>query len=300
MTLTYAPRDDLADKVLTHEHVQAFVRSLRDTHHKIRYLVTGEYGKLRGRAHFHIILFGKGKRLQVPQKRKHHIPHWPHGHVFADWDADERSIRYVVKYILKDNSEESWFSLSKKPTLGSEWFQQKAKQVAELGALPSSFEYMPPGGHKGRPYLMTGATRRDYIAAVFDAFAKKQTLRRDRLSEWVLKGLEKLEYQNAVKYRESLPQDEQLEGLEERLDRARPTISQLQKLKLATDNDAVQFTTEDLKGELVCVRPLHGAELVEDRQRQKSNNWRTRNQVLENSPRIETKTSSRTIAGQSP
>ena len=55
--LTYAPRDDLADKLLQPRHFQLFMKLLRRAGHKVRYFVAGEYGDEKGRAHFHAILF---------------------------------------------------------------------------------------------------------------------------------------------------------------------------------------------------------------------------------------------------
>lgn len=218
ITLTYAPRDDLADKILHPKHFQLFMKLLRRAGHKVRYLVVGEYGDLKGRAHFHAILFFQSliPRVQqfplydkgiaprykadypegysqddapfcdeIPQMRMVHIREWPHGHVKVDWQINERAIRYVCKYLLK-GTKEYWFSLSKKPALGHAWFQEKAAKARELGVLPSGFEYLPPGGDKSKSYLMTGATRRDYLNAI--------TMDPDdmsRMSEWVAKTFEK-------------------------------------------------------------------------------------------------------------
>lgn len=218
VTLTYAPRDDLADKILHPRHFQLFIKLLRRAGHKVRYLVVGEYGDLKGRAHFHAILFfqsllprvdqyplfdrgicprykddypaGKSQNdapfcAEIPQMRMVHIREWPHGHVKVDWRADERAIRYICKYLLK-GTKEYWFSLSKKPALGHQWFQEKAAKARELGVLPSGFEYLPPGGDPSKPYLMTGATRRDYLNAITQDPADLA-----RMSEWVQKTFEK-------------------------------------------------------------------------------------------------------------
>ena len=40
LTMTYAPRDDLADKVVTARHFQLFMKLLRRAGHKVRYLAT--------------------------------------------------------------------------------------------------------------------------------------------------------------------------------------------------------------------------------------------------------------------
>lgn len=221
ISLTYANRDDLADKIITPRHFQLFMKLLRRAGHKVRYLVAGEYGDLKGRAHFHAILFFSDfadtlgpipfyndRHLEapdlsgafcreIPQKRMVHIREWPHGHVSVDWSASEQSARYVCKYLLADNKNNAWFSLSKKPALGAAWFAQRAALARDLDVLPSSFEYLPPGGSKGKKYLMTGATRRDYLNAIIDGreTGKRDYLGRDamrlRMSEWVQKTYDK-------------------------------------------------------------------------------------------------------------
>lgn len=243
VTLTYAPRDDLADKMLHPRHFQLFMKMLRRAGHKVRYLVAGEYGAGKDRAHFHAILFfqelkplvyidddgvecvrgvvplyNAGPLLntaefgpfcrEIPQKRMVHIREWPHGHVTVDWSASEKSARYVCKYLLADDKNNAWFSLSKKPPLGAEWFARKAARAKELGVFPSTFEYLPPGGNKKRPYLMTGATRRDYLNAITIDPAD-----RGRMSEWVQKSFDKLHLQREIDWREQLPPDVQFQAM---------------------------------------------------------------------------------------
>jgi len=203
ITLTYAPRDDLADKILQPRHFQLFMKLLRRSGHSVRYLVAGEYGTLKDRAHFHALLFfqyvapGNGITpaygthdaafcRDIPHKRMVHIREWPHGHITADWSGTEKSARYVCKYLLADDKNSAWFSLSKKPALGAEWFARKAQAALIHDVLPSTFEYLPPGGSKDRPYLLTGASRRDYLNAICVDPAK-----RERMSEWVQKSFDK-------------------------------------------------------------------------------------------------------------
>lgn len=211
LSLTYAPRDDLADKVLHPRHFQLFMKLLRRAGHKVRYLVAGEYGDLKARAHFHALLFfehieplGSGIApafgthdapfcREIPQKRMVHIREWPHGHIKCDWSATEQSARYVCKYLLADNKNNAWFSLSKKPALGAAFFAQKAAKAVELDVLPSSFNYLPPGGNRDRPYLMTGASRRDYLNAI-----TQDPARRARMSEWVQKTFDKHHLARAI------------------------------------------------------------------------------------------------------
>jgi len=222
VSLTYAPRHDwadLSDKVVNVTHFQLFIKRLRKAGHKIRYFVAGEYGDLRGRAHFHVILFftklcaepsGRVPYLdrkghasdpdafprfcrEIPQEEMVHISEWPHGHIIVDWSCSERGIKYVCEYLTMDDKSTAWFSMSKKPALGAAWFANKAALSVEHDVLPSSFEYLPPGGQPGRKYLMTGATRRDYLNAITLDRAD-----RPQMSEWVAKTFDKIERQEYI------------------------------------------------------------------------------------------------------
>lgn len=217
VSLTYAKPDDFRDvshKVVNPHHFQLFMKRLRRAGHKVRYLVAGEYGDLRDRAHFHAILFFTDLRpspdgrvpilerkkhkadpsscarfcREIPQEEMVNISEWPHGHITVDWSCSEKAVRYCVEYLHGPNKKNGWRSESKKPALGAAWFAQKAETAVNLDVLPSSFEYMPPGGRPGKKYLMTGATRRDYLNAITIERAK-----RDQMSEWVGKTFDKLE-----------------------------------------------------------------------------------------------------------
>jgi len=242
--LTYAPRSDFFDKVLTPKHFQDFIRSLRKAGHSLRYIVTGEYGELKGRAHFHAILFFQGPPLDAPQKTNFHTRHWPHGHVFADHDTDEKSMRYAMKYLLKSEPGKYWFSLSKKPSIGSAFFQAKAEENLRLGTFPASFEYLPPGGDRGRPYLLTGATRRDYLAAMLAPFqfgAPQEDLR--RYSEWVGKAIEKTRLWQRLESSRIDP-DQAINALADELDLKRPKLKTQAEMSI----DTAQYTYDVMDG----------------------------------------------------
>lgn len=238
ITLTYAPRSDFADKVLHPIHFQKFIRSLRRRGHHVRYLVAGEYGERKGRAHFHAILFFKNAPPQIPNKKNTHIAAWPHGHVFCDWDADEKALRYVCKYILKDVSgardekrpiSEGWFSLSKKPALGHEFFMDKAEQVKQLRVIPRGFTYLPPGGKPGVEYLMTGATRRDYLNAITqDPAAMKAA------SEWVVRTFDSIKKARDIANGQYPSLDAFMQQLQEEQEKARPKRATIVKAFLDT------------------------------------------------------------------
>jgi hypothetical protein len=247
ITLTYAPRDDLADKVLTPYHFQLFMKLLRRAGHKVRYLVAGEFGELKGRAHFHAILFFTHVNdaepcevpeydkpfpfcHQIPSKRMVHIREWPHGHIKVDWSANEAAVRYVCKYLLSDDKNNAWFSLSKKPSIGAAWFAQKAATSVALGLNPFSFEYLPPGGSSEKSYIVTGATRRDYLNAIGIDPAV-----RHRLSEWVQKSFDKYRRKELVDFHNSFDPETVIAAMAERFLDQEPVTSKIYKAQVMRD-----------------------------------------------------------------
>ena len=249
LTLTYAPKaerdEDLAHKVLLPLHFQQFIRALRDSHHKIRYLGVGEYGSLKGRAHFHAILFGRGKRLEIPHGRIAHHKAWPHGHVKADWNMDEKAMRYVCKYVLKNEPGKYWFTLSKKPAIGSAWFMEKALAAGQLGVLPRSFLYRPPGGDQGRPYMLRGAVKRDYIRAAFDSYLEHHTLDLATCSEWIRDAIVKVWRDDRVK--EARGYVEPLKNMAEDFNRGRISESGLKALLKSMVIEYTHNVTDNLE-----------------------------------------------------
>jgi hypothetical protein len=218
LSLTYAPpknKGEFSHRVINPYHFQLFMKRLRKACHKVRYLVAGEYGEEKDRAHFHCILFFKEfkqpqgalpPRLenrqaflddhtiaqpltrQMPNADMVHIREWPHGHVVADWSCTENSVRYCCEYIHQPGKKTNWFSMSKKPALGYDWFAEKAARNLDLCVMPATFEYMPPGGTPGKVYLMTGATRRDYLNLIV-----RDRSKRPQMSKWVRATFDKLE-----------------------------------------------------------------------------------------------------------
>lgn len=216
LTLTYAPREDLAELIITPPHFQDFIRALRRRDHVLRYIGAGEYGEEKGRAHFHAVLFFRegGPIPDWPHRKNFHDETWPHGHMFAerfDGLEDFKKVRYVCKYAVKDTSKteaQSWFTLSKKPSIGSEFHQLRAQKYIEAGLLPRSFEYVAPGGKPGKTYLMKGATKRDFLNTVCEGLRIRGLLPEGGFSlnrkfvtasEWVSDAIEKFDKQLRIK-----------------------------------------------------------------------------------------------------
>lgn len=177
VTLTY--EGDLSDRsALVYADVQRMLDSMRTAgrrsgDYSVRYLVTGEYCK-SGRAHWHILLFFKGRNFPVP------VNLWmPKGDKWRFWDHgwaaftpfSEESAGYVCKYLLKDEDAENRLHCSLRPGLGDEYLQGFAASLVEAG-LPFQrfFQFescrMRPGrGGVGRRTfeVREGRMRRFYL-----------------------------------------------------------------------------------------------------------------------------------------
>lgn len=104
ITLTYnnenLPFDDKGNRSLYKRDVQLFLKRLRKSHAKISstplvYYCVGEYGTLRGRPHYHMLLFNLADNKQIDKA-------WGLGHVDVQTPrTNNGSFLYVLKYISK-------------------------------------------------------------------------------------------------------------------------------------------------------------------------------------------------------
>lgn len=173
VTLTYDDNrcSPVQTKLIHKKDVQDFMKRLRKKY-KVRYLVAGEYGKKKGRCHFHVCLFGHCPEpppsfLQAGMVTDYDV--WPFGHMFVDPNVSERSVRYIAKYLLKgakrkktrfDNRyNKEWVSYSRIPIMGEAFIRDLARRYARERIFPRSFKYRPPGAHPKREYQLTGEGR---------------------------------------------------------------------------------------------------------------------------------------------
>lgn len=110
----------------------------------VRFFVVGEYGSLKGRSHWHIILFWQKRVPQHVLGKRFFEPHWPHG--WSQWKpATFESVRYACKYITKgvgdDHELQVHQGMSRYPPLGDEYFRRLAENYAKQGLAPQSLEY---------------------------------------------------------------------------------------------------------------------------------------------------------------
>lgn len=189
VTLTYGHSDRIARidhphaERLVYSDVQAWIKRIRarkipgtDEYYKLRYMIAGEYGAQKGRAHWHCILFFYNAVPDHPKRQNwSEDPFWSEGFTFWD-DADARTISYVAKYITKDDSrpdQETVFKASLRPILGAGQFRRWAELHVKNGlALRQGRKYQLPGvmSRKGKlfDYWMTPAAAK-YVAKTYVA-----------------------------------------------------------------------------------------------------------------------------------
>jgi hypothetical protein len=165
-------------KVIHKNDAQDFLKRLRRSF-KVRYLVAGEYGSKKGRVHFHLVLFGKGNPPAWPSGMCN-LPGklWPFGHVFVDREVDEKSIRYIAKYLLKgakrkktrfDNRyNKEWVSYSTRPIMGEAFIRRLGATYACEALFPHNFQYVPPNSNFRRTYTLTGEGKMILLDTIFD------------------------------------------------------------------------------------------------------------------------------------
>ncbi len=106
------------------KHCQDFLKRLRKhfPDKKIKYLLTAEYGKRTGRAHYHALLFNvvfddlikykKSKRNNIIYKSKTLEKIWKHGICTVDCiNLTAKTARYCTKYCAKDAGVDDTFML---------------------------------------------------------------------------------------------------------------------------------------------------------------------------------------------
>jgi DNA-binding PadR family transcriptional regulator len=203
ITLTYG-RDENGEehhpraKVLTYSDVQKYLKRLKSNGFPHKFFCVGEYGSKKGRAHWHIILFWKGKGPPHElDKEGWHERHWPHG--TSHWTTGNASaFRYNTKYIQKDIGKmerQGHLMMSKKPPLGTAYFHQLAEQHVEQGIAPISREYSFDDARNRRgqkvKFYLKGATYNRYISHFIRTWKEKRPDQHIPNSELVESWLDK-------------------------------------------------------------------------------------------------------------
>lgn len=162
VTLTYGQDDNYEGvdnpraAVLTYSDVQKFFKRLRKNGFPMRYFCVGEYGTLKGRAHWHIIIFWLNRVPTFNLDVRENSPFWiedgkadekkPLG--FVRWEkCSHAAIRYCCKYMQKaaeDETAQAFIRMSKKPPLGGEYFRRRALEMVRQHLAPQDLYYSWP------------------------------------------------------------------------------------------------------------------------------------------------------------
>lgn len=171
ITLTYGGGMHERAAVLTYSDVQKYFKLLRRHGFPLRYFAVGEYGSVKGRSHWHLVVFWQDRVPPHDAEERFMEPHWPHG--WSYWERPSAaSIRYVCKYIQKDIAaaeRQGHLAMSKKPPLGAEYFERLARRYVEQGLAPQaptySFADVRDARDKPLQFYMHGVTRDNFCAA---------------------------------------------------------------------------------------------------------------------------------------
>jgi len=157
LTLTY-DQEHLPSNIIIKDDFQNFLKRLRKSH-KLRYMVSYEYGTKTFRPHMHAIIFGysptdqkflKNTKKGYPLFTSNEISKlWKNGfHSIAE--ANTKTAYYIASYALKGKKHEiihpgtgetilvsDSMDCSKKPAIGLQYFQKNYQQLINTGeSLP--------------------------------------------------------------------------------------------------------------------------------------------------------------------
>jgi hypothetical protein len=176
--LTYANDAGVNAVTLVYKDVQDFLKRLRKRYY-VRYIVAGEYGTAKGRAHWHIVLFFKDKYPEIKENVRVNWKYWHKGFSYfqqPDWKGFQYVLKYVLKYMDLDSAD-SHLAMSKKPPLGHEFFMDLAETHVEQAVIPRSFKYKVGGVRKDngteKVFMMQGKTRENFMSAFKNGWIEK-------------------------------------------------------------------------------------------------------------------------------
>lgn len=111
LTLTYSDEPLAYSK----EHIQKFIKKLRNelSSITIRYFICGERGSLRGRVHYHAILY-TSSYIDISSNL---VDSWSYGFIKIG-SVTPRSCAYVAKYIVPTDPVDRFLLMSRKPGIG--------------------------------------------------------------------------------------------------------------------------------------------------------------------------------------
>lgn len=176
--IRYDSIDHIAAAGLTYSDVQNCLKLIRSSGLKVRYFIVGEYGAEKGRAHWHCLFFWQEAVPIMEHRKMIDWEFWKHGHTFWQ-EVTPASVRYVCKYIAKETASEDrafHMGMSRRPLLGSKYFQMLADSYVEQRLAPQDWKYQfPEVLKKGKlwRFSMRGKTRAQFLRYYRDQWWKR-------------------------------------------------------------------------------------------------------------------------------
>lgn len=157
---------------------------------RVRFFCAGEIGALKGRCHWHLLIFLSGPELALPDFGKRcKWDFWPHGFSWLK-PLDRKTCAYAAKYAAKGMQDVANYGESRKanysrvPPLGDDWFADLAYRTAKAGLAVWDNSYTFPDIYDGNAGRFIGDVKRKPKRTQF--FMTNTTLLRflDRYVYW--------------------------------------------------------------------------------------------------------------------
>jgi hypothetical protein len=225
LTLTYDDKklpSHMSAKRLDRLDIKRWLARLRKKH-SFRYLIAGEYGKRKQRAHWHAILLGVGMPPEIPQHNANfqNMPSWRYGFTYVE-EANFKTIRYCAKYLTKSKSPEAKASgiqeqemvlYSKNPPLGIRYVLDLADNYVASGIFPRTFAVNPRGAYgTKRRYQISGVSQHLFLDRIFTQWPEAETITK---TEWMENATTRWRKWKAEKYFKQLTRQQQEKMIED-------------------------------------------------------------------------------------
>lgn len=183
MTFTYkGGYNDPKAYWLDYTDIQKMFKKIRVAGYKFRYVVVGEYGSEKDRAHWHAIILWEGEPPPVTFAHKQYTwDYWSHGYTYAETPRNiQATAQYLMKYLLKDATAPIHYS--KRPAIGEKYLHEYARQHVKegLSLFPTKATFTVPGNtnRDGKPFYYYIDRHSDLFARVVKTYLNEWAQRR--------------------------------------------------------------------------------------------------------------------------
>lgn len=122
--------------LLNYDHMQNTFKLMRRAGHRFKYLVVGEYGEEKERAHWHALIFWESTPPEMPMGERTEETgdgFWHHGYVQHEYPRSKTGVgAYCMKYMTKNNTQYRK-NIKKSNNLGDKYLLDLAKRTARAG-----------------------------------------------------------------------------------------------------------------------------------------------------------------------